>query len=359
MSDGPSRQMRFTLLEAGRGVAALMVVLHHAGNMAAEPRFYGTHVWAGLLREFNVGVDFFFVLSGFIIAWVHWGDLGHADRLGGYAVKRFMRVYPPYWTVLFSLIVLYQLLPGYGAAYQRDAWHIGLSVLLLPDIVQPTLGVAWTLTHEIFFYALFAIAIVVGRGMLVAFALWAAAIVAANLLVSLPFPLSFVLSPFNLEFVMGVGAAAYLRRHHVAHPGVWLALGALAFAALLILGAGLQDVPLRARLLYGAVTTAMLVGAVEWERQQAIILPAPLLLLGAASYVIYLVHTPVLALAWPLAFRLPVVAPAWVLVLFLSGMAVAAGVIFHLVIERPLMRQSRRIASAAGHPVPRAAAGRP
>jgi peptidoglycan/LPS O-acetylase OafA/YrhL len=68
-------------VQVGRGLAALMVVAYHAALMLADPRYMGAQVAGGLLRNFNAGVDFFFVLSGFIISWVHWDDIGKPARI--------------------------------------------------------------------------------------------------------------------------------------------------------------------------------------------------------------------------------------------------------------------------------------
>ncbi len=101
-------------------------------------------------------MDFFFVLSGFIITWIHWSDIGRKERIRSFAAKRFVRIFPPYWFILAPLVILYLVFTGAGQPSQRDPVNIILSILLLPNPVQPVLGVAWTLTHEIFFYALFA-----------------------------------------------------------------------------------------------------------------------------------------------------------------------------------------------------------
>ncbi|MFX8653275.1 acyltransferase family protein, partial [Acinetobacter baumannii] len=46
------------------------------------------------------GVCFFFVLSGFIIAHVHWKDLGSPDRVSGFLWRRLVRIFPTYWLAL-------------------------------------------------------------------------------------------------------------------------------------------------------------------------------------------------------------------------------------------------------------------
>src|SRR3954463_5354085 len=92
---GPSNRTRFLGLELGRGIAAIMVALSHAVGLVAEPRWFGAVGFGGHLANLNVGVDFFFVLSGFIVTFVHWGDIGRRDRLANYARQRFTRVFPP------------------------------------------------------------------------------------------------------------------------------------------------------------------------------------------------------------------------------------------------------------------------
>jgi len=54
----------------------------------------------------HAGVDFFFVLSGFIIFFVHGKDIGKPSRLPHYVWRRFIRIYPVYWAVTLISIVL-------------------------------------------------------------------------------------------------------------------------------------------------------------------------------------------------------------------------------------------------------------
>jgi peptidoglycan/LPS O-acetylase OafA/YrhL len=90
-------------LQAGRGVAAIAVLLYHL-NLELVARFGGASV-SGLEVGW-AGVDFFFVLSGFIIWHVHAGDIGQDGRLGRYLWNRFTRLYPVYWAVLAVALAL-------------------------------------------------------------------------------------------------------------------------------------------------------------------------------------------------------------------------------------------------------------
>jgi peptidoglycan/LPS O-acetylase OafA/YrhL len=75
----------------------------------------------------HAGVDLFFVISGFIITYVHYDDIGTPSRLGRYAARRFQRIYPLYW--LATLVTL--ILGVVGWHFSPQAW-LGLT---LPTLV--------------------------------------------------------------------------------------------------------------------------------------------------------------------------------------------------------------------------------
>lgn len=344
--DGNDR-LRFGALEVGRGVAAGVVVLHHAGNIVQQPRFYDAVPFGAHLYNFNVGVDFFFVLSGFIIAWVHWGDIGIPARLPRYAMKRFLRIYPPYWAILLPLTLLYLLFPQAGIPSQRDPVNIAMSALLLPYPASPVLGVAWTLVHEIFFYAVFAAVIAVGRGALALLPVWGAAIGAASLWRVEAFPLTFFLNPFNIEFLLGVGTALLLRRGRLPVPGAFASAGAAGFLGFMLLATDIQDNALVGRLAFGLTAAFFVAGCVELERRRPLRPPPFLLFFGAASYAVYLVHPVALSFAVQALSRLPTHGwPLEAVVLILAAVGVGAGFLFHVAVEKPIMRLSKSATSA-------------
>lgn len=350
MSD--QTRSKFALIEFGRGAAASIVVLHHAGSFMAQPHLFGVEPLNGLFRNFNVGVDFFFVLSGFIIAWVHHDDIGRAGRTGSYARKRFLRIYPPYWGILFPLVLYYALAPGAGSPEQSDPINTVLSIGLLPYTSQPVLGVAWTLTHEIFFYAVFAAVIVCGRRALWALPVWAVAIVAAHVLFDgLPFPLSFLLSPFNLEFLMGVGAALLLRARRLPMPWVLAAAGLVAFVLLMVFAPNIQDDMLVGRLAFGSAAALFVFGVVEGERSRRTPLPLPpaLAYFGAASYAVYLVHPIALLLLLRVVRKLGGLGLGPdVLVFVVTAGAILFGSLYHSMVEWRLVALARRVLSYVG-----------
>ena len=76
-------------LQACRAVAALLVVLFHASvGIFNLPKYFGCKPFGPVFDFGFVGVDFFFVLSGFIMVYVHAADFGQPRALGAYFWKR-------------------------------------------------------------------------------------------------------------------------------------------------------------------------------------------------------------------------------------------------------------------------------
>ena len=310
-------------LQAGRALASLAVVLHHASLATAD---FVAPPWGSRLFEAGyLGVDFFFVLSGFII--FH-STVGRGKSVAAYASARFFRVYPSYWPIGIGMALLYTFAPGLSAGDHEWSWLASLT--LLPVSSGTALTVAWTLKHEILFYAVFGILYFSGR-LFVGLALWCAVIViAAALGGSALVPLSLL----NLEFLAGVLAAFLARRGH-GHPAhnlvallpflLWLHLGALREQSVLV----------------GLSFALVILATVRLEQRGKIAVPRWLIFLGAASYSTYLVHGILISLTARL------IAEAPTLLFFASGIMVSivGGIAYHLFVERPVLNWRR----GAGH----------
>ena len=297
---------RLESLQAGRALAALAVVVHHA-NLAAT----GFGGWSFAPFNFGyLGVDFFFVLSGFIIAYSTPGK-GPAD----YSWHRFRRVYLPYWPIGIGMALLYLFLPAVSAGNREWSWLPTLT--LLPVESDTALSVAWTLQHEVTFYAIFGLAWFGGM-LWPAMALWAAAIVGGTLAgIDLR-----VLDPINLEFLMGMGALAAYRR---GFGPAWLfALALVPLGLFAALGGNANHSPL-----VGLGLAIGLPAVLKLERD-GMRVPGVLVFLGAASYSLYLAHP----LAVAIAAR---AAPAAIFPVALAA-GVAAGLAYYLAVERTALK---------------------
>jgi exopolysaccharide production protein ExoZ len=330
-------------LEFCRFLAAVLVACLHGG--ASISKWYGFDIRE--VHNFGAGVDFFFVLSGFVMIYAHWYDIGRPDRVKRYCVKRFIRIYPSYWIVTAMIVTFYLVDPSYGDANRHDLAQLFCSIFLLPYTTQPVVGQAWTLVHEMFFYGLFSSVIIFGRKALLGFIVWAICILLwqaahVNDYRSDPlfgFPFSFFLSPFNIEFIFGVGIGLLVRRgwHYLSRTlalsGITLFVLALIFVDYRIVG------DLAARLAFGAAAAIAILGLASLPWRISAGLAATMGILGAASYPLYLVHPMVetVVIHILLKFGGGQVSP-WIVIVILVPSAIVGGVVFAYGVDRPLNR---------------------
>jgi peptidoglycan/LPS O-acetylase OafA/YrhL len=331
-------------VEAARGVAALLVVLLHAGNMLARDGYLGQVPLGGFFGFGHAGVDFFFVLSGFIILFVHYDDIGKPNRLRRYAGRRATRIYPAYWVATLLWLALLLVSPTRDVR-EADPFVVLYSFLLVPQSGGPVLEVGWTLQHEVLFYLLFALLIINARAGAIAFAAWAIFIVGAAVFQPTGFPWAFLGSSFNTYFFVGMASAFFVRRVQVGCPLLLLGGGAALFLAtgLSENAALFERAGLVAKAGFGAASFCMLLGLVALEQRGRLRMPRAMARLGAASYSLYLIHTIViLVLAKGLFVSgLGRALPSLAVFAGAVGTALIAALAFHRWVEAPLLSALR------------------
>lgn len=141
-------------IQALRAIAALMVVHSHAAGTLGLRYDGGAH-----------GVDLFFVISGFIIAHVASTDPSQ------FLTRRLIRIVPTYWVATLALFAVIQLVPSMFRGTAPDVGLLIRSLLFVPDassvhsdgLPHPTLNAGWTLNYEMYFYVVFAIALAISK----------------------------------------------------------------------------------------------------------------------------------------------------------------------------------------------------
>jgi len=266
-----------------------------------------------------LGVDFFFVLSGFIIYHTNRNKTTVPGWSRRYAETRFVRIYLPYWPMGVALGFAYILMPDFSSVSRDWSWFATLT--LLPSDRDTALIVAWTLRHELVFYAMFWLAFLTRYPVLI-LGSWAAAVVIAALMLPKLTPSgTYLIGLINIEFLFGM-AVVYILKSRAPN---WLFLaGFTLLLTLYIANGGLEQ----HRLIFAGALACLLVPFVRWEQAEHLYAPAFLILLGNASYAIYLVHNPLMALLvrWPPPS--PALTFAW---LCLAG--TLAGLAYHLLFE--------------------------
>lgn len=350
-------------LQAGRAAAAALVVLFHLGGTFASDKYFGFKAIDGVFGWADAGVEFFFVLSGFLITAAHRRDIGRPQALAPYVRKRLLRIYPTYWLICAMVCVAALAVPSLRQSLPSDAMTFvkGLALVPLdPAVVggtgSPILFVAWSLQYEMLFYAVMA-AFLVNRAAGLACA-------ATVLLLHLGcrfgqgcgFPQSFVAGNFIFLFGIGV-AAAYAAQSRLRLPRPLL-VAVLALVGFVAFGAfemwqGRDSLPVDRRLIYGAFSGIGILGMVRAEAAGDISLRQRwVALLGDASYSLYLLHIPVISVACKLLLALhPAGLPALLSAFgFVFLACIGAALAFYLLIERHMLRLFRRASHRSQRP---------
>ena len=333
-------------LQTGRGLAAVAVAAFHLSLAMGDLAFGGNGVrpFADIVGRGYLGVDFFFVLSGFIILQAHDADVGQLGRAGRYVMRRFMRIYPIYWIYLTACVVGMAIVGSSHLRLSSATDLVTMYGLVRITPVELPLAQAWTLFHEVVFYAIFAVLLLNLRLGLAVLGLWAIAIVLNFQYAEADWHSfrSAVLAADNLNFL--VGMLAFLAIHRMSKAVAWVGL----FLALGLFGvtyhlATNSAAPAAIRLGYGVSFGALLSSAVVLERLRAFHLPPWLGFVGDASYSIYLLHEHVENYTLRALMKVGIVpssAPSVLFVVVLA-MTVLAGCAAYVLLERPLLRKLR------------------
>jgi peptidoglycan/LPS O-acetylase OafA/YrhL len=134
-------------IQLARGLAAIMVAVFHARLVLDDVAGRDYLGWLSLPFGY-AGVDLFFVISGFIIAYV---TDGREFRLSEFYLRRAIRILPIYW--IFTVLTWMGLVFVGNADF--TAWRIFASFAVLPQQVAPIAGVGWSLELEAIFYIVF------------------------------------------------------------------------------------------------------------------------------------------------------------------------------------------------------------
>jgi len=147
-------QGKIPQLDAVRGVAILFVILHNQGD-----KYPALHLQP-LFANGWMGVDLFFVLSGFLITGILL-DSKHSPRyFTNFYARRCLRIWPLYYSLIFFMFVLVPFLRPADAhtVFERSSpwWAYPLFLqnflIAIPTMATGPLGVTWSLAIEEQFY---------------------------------------------------------------------------------------------------------------------------------------------------------------------------------------------------------------
>lgn len=361
---------RFAFIDGLRGLAALSVAayhIYHYGPLAKAaatitPRFLDV-----ALRHGWMGVQIFFVISGFVIAYTLRSARITPGFLGSFALRRSLRLDPPYWATILVVLSLYTVTSvwfdvGDPLMEEAPTWNQLVAHLFY---MQNVLGYSnlsvgfWTLCIEVQFYLLFAL--------MLGFAQRLTAHCSDRADGAHWLPLLVTFAPLGLASLF----AFSLDRENtdwVTHFFAFFLLGAMAWWTCegrmpkLAFWAFVAAIVLRQRIsptldmtvalvagifIYGMVSRGAAVRRWVGERPLKI---GWLLRLGTISYSLYLIHYPVSWIITTLGYELTgdaaLPAVCWLLLSLAASIGVAQAL--HLAVEAPAMRFARRFKGLGG-----------
>jgi exopolysaccharide production protein ExoZ len=353
----PESARQLVSLQYLRAVAALLVVFLHATIQVNNLRAPNTSAW---LEVGKCGVDIFFVLSGFVM----WTSTAGRSGVLEFLRRRLVRIVPLYWVVTLAAASVALVAPQLLNSTRFDTYHVLASLFFIPwrnpvvpfqpggdltEILKPIITPGWTLNFEMFFYAQFALALLIPQR------LRAAALVLIITGVYVVFRslsatadvFTFYGSTLVFEFLAGsllaVSIGSARRGLGVVPVAVPVVVLLAAFAVLIFDDAWFAE-KVRAAAL--GIPAVVLVGAaVAVERTGRLPFLRLFDELGNASYSIYITH--IFSVAGmrivPRALGLdPLVLGRPFFIVACLVVAASVGLAVHLLVEKPLIRRLNR-----------------
>ncbi|MFT4924860.1 MAG: peptidoglycan/LPS O-acetylase OafA/YrhL [Phenylobacterium sp.] len=313
--------MKFNSLESLRGIAAVLVALFHSGFVVTEKY--------PLIAQGDIFVDFFFVLSGFVMAFAYIGKIQQGLSIKKFTLLRFGRLYPLH---LFILLVWlpYILVKAYAfhklGMGSSDPFTVNSLPTFLSNLVLiNALGIhdslnwnypAWSISLEFFTYLIFFTFIASLKSAYRPVYALMLSITAYTLLTV--FSEDTLLRTFDIGILRCIGGFFFgvfiyslsQRRHFVPSVALATVIELLVVAAMLALVVNTKDsksIQLAAFLSFGVVI--YLFSVQEAGLISRLLNTKPLLFVGGLSYSIYMVHAIVFAalgVAWQYVLKMPV-----------------------------------------------------
>lgn len=345
---------RLDHIQALRGIAALLVMISHL--LIVERKYSPDQILGDWAIYGMVGVDLFFVISGFIMVYVMWERPRGIKASGEFLYSRAARIYPLYWIISAVLLALWFVRPDMVFSSIQTSPDIFKSFALWPQDREPLLAVGWTLVHEMYFYLVFAgIMLLPRKALLPCLAIWFALISAFHIyyirgLPELNAATSLITSKMTYQFMVGALLAWDFKRGGGVTPSgkfektaalILLVLGIIWMASELT---ALREFPNnsgRGAALAGPCGLIVLGLACRDLAGQRIW--SPFVRLGDWSYSLYLTHVlslTVLGRIWAQFSTEGLIDNAIILAVMVLATLIVSGLVYRY-IEAPIIKAAR------------------
>ncbi len=345
-----------------RAFAALAVVFYHTSiqYFAAGGSTSG-NIFSYMSQVGYAGVDVFFVISGYIM-WITTKNVHGLSGFKNFVYGRLTRIYLGYWPFFFFLLLVY-----YNGSLLDNFDLLGSFLLTVSSTNKLLLQVAWTLQYELYFYLSFSLLLFFSREKFINILFFVFILIVAVQLFgifhldiyakeNLPGTSSFYtfwFSPFCIEFLLGCFVGYYFEHRHIKSLFLTFCIISILFVLTMVyqnnyidgtLASG-YDVPQRV-LLFGTISMLLLAALVELNSRNIIIFPKLSLLLGGASYSLYLSHNIILLLISAIGIRTAIKnfgAHQELLMLLIIFIILLFSVWYYKFIETPLINFAKKV----------------
>lgn len=361
--------MKLNSIQFLRAVAALLVVYEHSLNYQAKFKDSNEQTFLHLNHFGCIGVDLFFVISGFIITHVANNYTGQTQAFH-FLWRRFCRINPTYYIASFLSLAVYIIwLKVYQqpelASLTKIGSQVSDSIFILPitgaiESFSPLLIVGWTLAFEWLFYVIFfsLIALKAKRKLLLLIGFIGCLIIIGRLSNFEDLRLNLLTNPIMLEFLLGVIIChAFINIKSIpAYIGyILLIIGLISYALMISYGFGLiwdyqatlsGSQSLNRVFYWGIPSSFVFAGSVILEKERKLIRLWSnrfSIIAGNASYSIYLVHTSVFILLMGIHYKIEVFLPPDAIVWVQIIIALSLSLVFYKFVEKPLLKYMNQI----------------
>ena len=281
-----------------RFFAALLVALVHIGiNIGDREAAAGRTFAMAYPFDWGLGVDIFFIISGFIMYYLMHSRFRQPGVARDFLLRRLLRIAPLYWLTTTMTLLAIVIAAGVINHSTLDPVHVFASYLFLPwpradGELFPVLSLGWTLNYEMFFYFVFAAALMLPKriGLVLLAAVFVMLAVAAPLTPSGWWLLRFWGNSIILEFLIGIWLA-HLFISDMRMPR-WMSAALVAVgivAACVFFQTGSYNT--LPRVLTGGLPALLIASAFILSPQASAQKPYTWLAIGGdASYALYLTH---------------------------------------------------------------------
>jgi exopolysaccharide production protein ExoZ len=324
-----------------RGLAALSVLVTHALQWPlAEMNIV-------LLKTGRLGVDVFFVISGFIITTIA-GDGRFNPK--EFLVRRAFRILPAYWAATFLITILAIAIPAQFRTTIPTIEGLIKSLLFIPSLEPkaPLLLLGWSLNFEVFFYLLFASLFFLRSEArtLVLLGIFTLLVGVGQFATGLSHVEAIYTSPSLIGFSLGTILAQAYRHGLFARFYAQLRWATIAAPCVLLIAFyvvdwnGSEEIALWKHVLMSSTALSIVLLGLNHEAAGEVTHVKSLKYIGDISYSVYLFHLFAVGAIWAIAKRLfdihqPLVYVSFAALAVLAGLA--TGLVCHHFIEKPFL----------------------